>query len=168
MLSFAALLTLLTVFLKQPLRLPRIQLLGLPIVFIPLLQWGFGLVIDLSAALLSTAYLLGFWYAVLLGYNLSLTHTDQQQTLRQCCYVLYAVALTTSLIACVQWLNLEAHVPGVMTLYSHRPYANFAQPNNMSTFLIMGLLACLYLAETQAMKLRYLWPVAALIILLLP
>lgn len=164
MLSFAALLTLLTVFLKQPLRLPRIQLLGLPIVFIPLLQWGFGLVIDLSAALLSTAYLLGFWYAVLLGYNLSLTHTDQQQTLRQCCYVLYAVALTTSLIACVQWLNLEAHVPGVMTLYSHRPYANFAQPNNMSTFLIMGLLACLYLAETQAMKLRYLWPVAALII----
>ena len=33
-----------------------------------------------------------------------------------------------------------------------RPYANFAQPNNMATFLVMSLMSCLYLYETQKLK----------------
>ncbi|WP_228731743.1 pilin glycosylation ligase domain-containing protein, partial [Acinetobacter sp. Colony158] len=35
---------------------------------------------------------------------------------------------------------------------NNRPFANFAQPNNMSTFLVMGLMACLYLFEQQKLK----------------
>lgn len=164
MLSFAAFLSLLALFLNRPLQLPRVQLLALPIVCIPMIQWGFGLVVDFSSALLSSAYLLGFWFAVLLGYNLSRSPDDHERMFTLSSYLMFAVALVTSLIACIQWLNLESYVPGVMNLYSHRPYANFAQPNNMSTFLIMGLLACLYLAEKQPLKQRYIWPVAALII----
>lgn len=164
MLSFAAFLSLLALFLNRPLELPRVQLLALPVVFIPMIQWGFGLVVDFSSALLSSAYLLGFWLAMLLGYNLSRSSADRERMFTLSSYLLFAVALLTSLIACIQWLNLESHVPGVMNLYSHRPYANFAQPNNMSTFLILGLLGCLYLAEKQKLKQYYIWPVAALIV----
>jgi hypothetical protein len=56
-------------------------------------------------------------------------------------------------IAVLQWLNLDQHLYGVMELRAgNRPFANFAQPNNMSTFLVMGLMACLYLFEQQKLK----------------
>ena len=35
----------------------------------------------------------------------------------------------------------------MLHLIGNRPYGNFGQPNNMATFLIMGLLGCLFLYE---------------------
>ncbi|MBV6619826.1 O-antigen ligase family protein, partial [Acinetobacter baumannii] len=70
--TFAAGLSVLAVLFYQNIKIPRAQLLLLPFTLIPVVQWAFGLVFDFSTALLSSLYLLGFWFMVLAGYNLSL------------------------------------------------------------------------------------------------
>ena len=64
--TFAAALALLTLFLNRNIQIPKLQLYILPVVIVPLLQWSFGLVFDFSIALLSTVYLLGFWFMVVM------------------------------------------------------------------------------------------------------
>ena len=145
--TFAAALALLTLFLNRNIQIPKLQLYILPVVIVPLLQWSFGLVFDFSIALLSTVYLLGFWFMVVMGYNLSLQPSAREQLMQMACWLLLVIASVTSLMAMVQWLGLESSVYGIMQLKGNRPYANFGQPNNMATFLVMGLMGALYLYE---------------------
>lgn len=147
--TFAAALTLFTLFLNRNIQIPKLQLYILPVSFIPLLQWSGGLVSDFSVALLSTAYLFGFWAMVVMGYNLSLQPSAREQLMKQVCWLLLVIASVTSLMAMVQWLGLESSLYGIMQLKGNRPYANFGQPNNMATFLVMGLIGALYLYEKQ-------------------
>ncbi|MDG9858814.1 Wzy polymerase domain-containing protein [Acinetobacter ursingii] len=152
MLSFVAVLSLLVGLSDQNFRVSKIQWLALPITIIPLLQWMCGLVLDFSSALLFSFYLLGFWFVTLAAYNLGL-QTDRAKLFTRICYVLLITSVISSVIAILQWLNLDQYMYGVMELRAgNRPFANFAQPNNMSTFLVMGLMACLYLFEQQKLK----------------
>lgn len=155
-LSFGTGLALLGLFLNQQLKIPKIQLWVFPVVFIPLLQWAFGLVFDFSVALISTLYLLGFWLMIVLGFNLSLQIQSRERLMQNISYLLFGVALLSSLMAIIQWLNIE--VKGVMQLVGSRPYANFGQPNNMATFLTMGILGGLYLYEKYKISLYILIP----------
>ena len=152
MLSFAELLSLLAGLCDQNFKVPKIQCLALPLTLIPLLQWICGDMIDFSSALLSSFYLLGFWFVAVAGYNLAL-QTDRAKLFTRISFTIMVVAAISSVIAILQWLNLDQHVYGVMEMRNNnRPFANFAQPNNMSTFLVMGLMACLYLFEQQKLK----------------
>ncbi|MDM1018980.1 Wzy polymerase domain-containing protein [Acinetobacter sp. VNK23] len=145
--TFGAVLALFSLFLNQNVQIPKLQLYILPVTFIPLLQWSCGLVSDFSVALLSSVYLLGFWFMVVIGYNLSLQPNAREQLMQRACWLLIIIASVTSLMAIVQWLGLESRVYGIMQLKGNRPYANFGQPNNMATFLVMGLMGTLYLYE---------------------
>ena len=147
--TFGAGLALLAFFLNRNIQIPKLQLYILPVAFIPLLQWSGGLVSVFIVALLSTAYLLGFWAMVVMGYNLSLQPSAREQLMKQVCWLLLIIASVTSLMAMVQWLGFESSVYGIMQLKGNRPYANFGQPNNMATFLVMGLMGALYLYEKQ-------------------
>ncbi|MDU4392414.1 MAG: Wzy polymerase domain-containing protein [Acinetobacter ursingii] len=152
MLSFATVLSLMAGLSDQNFRVSKIQWLALPITIIPLLQWMCGLVLDFSSALLFSFYLLAFWLVTVAGYNLAL-QTDRAKLFTHICYVLLITSVISSVIAILQWLNLDQYMYGVMELRAgNRPFANFAQPNNMSTFLVMGLMACLYLFEQQKLK----------------
>ena len=156
--TFAAALTLFTLFLNRNIQIPKLQLYILPVSFIPLLQWSGGLVSDFSVALLSTAYLFGFWVMVAMGYNLSLQSSAREQLMKQVCWLLLIIASVTSLIAMVQWLGFESSVYGIMQLKGNRPYANFGQPNNLATFLIIGLMGALFLYEKHKASLWLLIP----------
>lgn len=156
--TFAAALTLFTLFLNRNIQIPKLQLYILPVAFIPLLQWSGGLVSDFSVALLSTAYLFGFWVMVVMGYNLSLQSSAREQLMKQVCWLLLIIASVTSLIAMVQWLGFESSVYGIMQLKGNRPYANFGQPNNLATFLIVGLMGALFLYEKHKASLWLLIP----------
>lgn len=147
--TFGAVLALFSLFFNQNIQIPKIQLYILSVVIVPLLQWSSGLVSDFSVALLSTVYLLGFWFMVVIGYNLSLQPSARGQLMQRACWLLLIIASVTSLMAMVQWLGLESSVYGIMQLKGNRPYANFGQPNNMATFLVMGLMGALYLYEKQ-------------------
>ncbi|MCU4433127.1 O-antigen ligase C-terminal domain-containing protein [Acinetobacter pittii] len=162
--TFGAGLCVLVALIQQNIKIPRAQLLLLPFTLIPIVQWGFGLVFDLSTALLSTFYLLGFWFMVLAGYNLSLDQKKRDQIFSGFSLLVIITSLLTSLIAIFQWLNIESHLIYTLHLIGNRPYGNFGQPNNMATFLTIGLLGCLYLYEKNKVKLWLLLP-SALIIL---
>ncbi|WP_368571991.1 O-antigen ligase family protein [Acinetobacter junii] len=156
--TFGAGLALLAFFLNRNIQIPKLQLYILPVAFIPLLQWSSGLVSDFSVALLSTAYLFGFWVMVAMGYNLSLQPNAREQLMKQVCWLLLIIASVTSLIAMVQWLGFESSVYGIMQLKGNRPYANFGQPNNLATFLIIGLMGALFLYEKHKASLWLLIP----------
>jgi len=162
--TFGAGLCVLAALLQQNIKIPRAQLLLLPFTLIPIVQWSFGLVFDLSTALLSSFYLLGFWFMVLAGYNLSLDQQKRDQIFSGFSLLVIIISLFTSFIAICQWLNIESHIPYVLKLLGNRPYGNFGQPNNMATFLIIGLLGCLYLYEKNKVTIWLLLPSALLIL----
>ncbi|WP_224972997.1 PglL family O-oligosaccharyltransferase [Acinetobacter oleivorans] len=162
--TFGAGLCVLATLIQQNIKIPRAQLLLLPFTLIPIVQWGFGLVFDLSTALLSSFYLLGFWFMVLAGYNLSLDQQKRDQIFSGFSLLVIIVSVATSFIAICQWLNIESHFIHMLHLIGNRPYGNFGQPNNMATFLIIGLLGCLYLYEKNKVTLWLLLPSAMIIL----
>jgi len=162
--TFGAGLCVLAALIQQNIKIPRAQLLWLPFTLIPIVQWVFGFVFDLSTALLSSFYLFGFWFMVLAGYNLSLDQQKRNQIFSGFSLLVIIVSVVTSFIAICQWLNIESHFVHMLHLIGNRPYGNFGQPNNMATFLIVGLLGCLYLYEKNKTTVWLLLP-SALIIL---
>ena len=149
-LAFLSGITLLCMFLKKDIKIPKPQLLALPILCIPMLQYGFGHILYFSNAVLCTAYLLMFWLMVVVGYNLSLEKAHREKTFTAISIVILIVALLSSVIAIFQWLGINSYfAPFMNFLKGNRPYANFAQPNNLATFLTMGVFACLYFYEKR-------------------
>ncbi|WP_280179650.1 PglL family O-oligosaccharyltransferase, partial [Acinetobacter nosocomialis] len=139
-------------------------LLLLPFILIPVVQWAFGLVFDFSTALLSSLYLLGFWFMVVAGYNQSLDQQQREQIFTGFSLLAVIVSVATSFIAVCQWLNIDTHFAHMLHLIGNRPYGNFGQPNNMATFLIMGLLGCLYLYEKNKASVWLILPSALTIL----
>ena len=165
--AFLALITVSAIYLKQKLIIPKISLPLLGLSLVPLIQYGFGQVFFFDKALLCSIFVFGFWLSITLGFNLASESKQARETLfTNLCYLLTAVGAATAFIAVCQWVNLDAHLPGMHNIKSFggRPYANFAQPNNMATFLLMALLACWYLYEKQKLDSKVLSFIAALIV----
>ncbi|ENV65688.1 O-antigen polymerase family [Acinetobacter junii] len=156
--SFGAAFAVMTLFLIKEIKIPRPQILMLIIVLLPLLQFCSGLIVDLSVAFLSFAYLFTFWLMMLCGYNLSLQAENREKLMIGFSLVVLIAGLLSSFMAVVQWLNLESYIYGIMGLRGNRPYANFGQPNNLSTFLVMALMGGLYLYEKRKVSLWLLIP----------
>ncbi len=162
--TFAAGLSVLAALFHQNIKIPRAQLLLLPFILIPVVQWASGLVFDFSTALLSSLYLLGFGFTVVAGYNLSLEPHQRDEIFTGFSLLTVIVSVATSVIAICQWLNIDRHFVHMLHLVGNRPYGNFGQPNNMATFLIMGLLGCLYLYEKNKASVWLLFPSALTIL----
>ncbi|MCK7607980.1 Wzy polymerase domain-containing protein [Acinetobacter portensis] len=150
--AFFALITLAALLVKEKVHIPKLTLGLVALAIVPLGQFLFGKVFFFSNALMSSIYILGLWFAIIFGYNLSMGKFNREQTFTTLSYVFLLSGVLTAFIAICQWLNLDEILPGITRLVNARPYANFAQPNNMATFLLMALLACLYLFEKQKIK----------------
>ncbi|KXZ68469.1 PglL family O-oligosaccharyltransferase [Acinetobacter venetianus] len=162
--SFGASLILIAIFLNKNIKIARPQILMLVLTFIPLVQCGFGLITDFSVAFLSFSYLFMFWLMIVIGYNLSLQSEQRERIMLGASYLLFSISLISSIMAILQWLNLENHFDVVMGLRGSRPYANFGQPNNLATFLIIGLMGALYLYEKRKLTLWLLIPISSIIL----
>ncbi|ENU93124.1 hypothetical protein F971_01164 [Acinetobacter vivianii] len=162
--AFGAALALLTIFLNKNIQVARPQLLIAPIILIPLVQWGFGLVSDFSVALLSSLYVFAFWFMIVLGFNLSLKPENREWIMREFSKLLFGVSIICSVMAIIQWCGLGGVINGVMQLKGDRPYANFGQPNHLATFLIMGLMGALYLYEKRIVSTWWLLPPSLVIL----
>lgn len=164
-LTFSAALSLCMCFIRQAPKIAKPQWIAAGIIVVPLLQWAAGLIIYFSTALLASAYLLMFWLMVVVGYNLAPNQQARERVFT--CFSLLVLVISTlsAVIAVLQWLNLTGYLPGLVTvLKGNRPYANFAQPNNLATFLTLGVFACLYLFEQRVLAKRILVPTALLLI----
>lgn len=164
--AFFALFAIVAICLKEKLKIPKISLPLLLLACIPLGQFLMGQVFFFSTAMMGFIFVFGFWLASVLGYNLSIGDYNREETFTNLSYVFLASGTITGLIALCQWVNLDSVLPGMVNISgTQRPYANFAQPNNMATFLIMALMSCLYLYEKKKIQTKWLFSCAAIIVM---
>ena len=164
--TFFALFSLTAIFLKEKIKLPVISLPLLLLAWVPFIQLLTGQVFFFSTAMMGAIYIFSFWLASVLGYNLSIGQFNRQETFTNLSYVFLASGIITGFIALCQWLNLDSVLPGMVNISgTQRPYANFAQPNNMATFLLMSLMSCLYLYEKKKIQVKWLVTCALLIVI---
>jgi len=151
--AFLSLFSLAAIYLKDKIKLPILSLPLVSLAIIPLIQYLAGELFFFDKALTSTLFVFGFWLSIVIGYNLSVEKLDRENIFTGFSIVLLLCGTLTGIIAICQWLTLDAYIPGMVNMQNAvRPYANFAQPNNMATFLVMSLLGCLYLYEKQKLK----------------
>ena len=157
--AFLSIFALAAIYLKDKIKLPVLSLPLLVLATIPLIQYFSGELFFFDKALTSTLFVFGFWLSIVIGYNLSVEKIDREEVFTGLSYVFLMTGTATGIIAICQWLTLDAYIPGMVNMQNAvRPYANFAQPNNMATFLLMSLMACLYVYEKK--KIQTKWVVA--------
>ncbi len=110
---------------------------------VPWLQYSAGLIPFAGQAWISSAYLFGLLLALLTGQLWEQSCPDQ---LADGLFVAIGIASVLSVHLQLQtWLGVIG--TGILDIWSmglvgERPYANIGQPNQLSTLLIWGLLAC--------------------------
>ena len=163
--AFFSLFGLAAICLKDKLKIPAITLPLLLLACVPLIHLLAGQVFFFSTAMMGFIFVFSFWLASVLGYHLSTGNYNREETFTNLSYVFLASGTITGLIAVCQWMNLDSILPGVVNISgTQRPYANFAQPNNMATFLVMTLMSCLYLYEKKKIQTKWLFSCAAIIV----
>ncbi len=116
---------------------------------IPIIQFLFGKIYFYGDAILACIYMLSFGFAVLIGLNLR-QYLQIEKIFNFICAIVLFSALVSTYIILKQWLLLTSG--GIWTVdvpLGGRPFANFAQPNNCASFLLIGTLATLYIYEKK-------------------
>ncbi|MBN6527502.1 O-antigen ligase C-terminal domain-containing protein [Acinetobacter pittii] len=155
--AFISLIFIFPLFFRKKLYIQKITLPILIASFIPLLHYLFGKVFYFSNAFLSFIYMFCFWITIIIGYNLCLPKSKYNNFYENkyynptffLTYFLIFLGFLSSLIAILQWLSLDESIFWIAELYGNRPYANLAQTNQLSTFLILSLISCWYLFEKK-------------------
>ena len=164
--AFFALFAITAICLKEKLKIPALSLPLLLLACVPLIHFLTGQVFFFSTAMMGCIFVFSFWLASILGYNLSTGNYNREETFTNLSYVFLASGTVTGMIALCQWTNLDSILPGMVNISGNqRPYANFAQPNNMATFLVMALMSCLYLYEKKKIQTKWLFACAAVIVM---
>lgn len=164
--AFFALFAIAAICLKEKLRIPIVSLPLLLLAGVPLVHLLAGQVFFFSTAMMGSIYVLSFWLASMLGYNFSTGQFNREETFSNLSYAFLVSGTITGLIALCQWSNLDSVLPGMVNISgTTRPFANFAQPNNMATFLLMSLMSCLYLYEKKKIQTKWLFACAVVIVI---
>ncbi|MCO8043884.1 Wzy polymerase domain-containing protein [Acinetobacter bohemicus] len=164
--TFLALFAIAAVCLKEKLKIPVVSLPLLLLAGVSFIQLLTGQVFFFSIAMMGFIFVFSFWLTSVLGYHLSTGNYSREDTFTNLSYVFLASGTVTGIIAICQWTNLDATLPGMVNISgTQRPYANFAQPNNMATFLVMALMSCLYLYEKKKIQTKWLFACAVIIVM---
>lgn len=164
--AFFTLFAVAAICLKEKLKIPTVSLPLLVLACVPLIHFIMGQVFFFSTAMMGFIFVFSFWFSSVLGYNFSIGNYKREETFAHLSYVFLASGTVTGMIALCQWINLDATLPGMVNISGNqRPYANFAQPNNMATFLVMALMSCLYLYEKKKIQTKWLFACAAVIVM---
>lgn len=131
-------------------KLPKILIPVFVCACIPLIQFALGQVYLRTIAIVSFFYLIVFSFAIIGAYSSESIHKSK---LMICLCITFVVSgCISTAMACSQWLNFYIQYLPTLELSGSRPFANFGQPNHLSTFLFMGLISVWYLYETNRLK----------------
>ena len=108
---------------------------------VPLIQGAVGMVWFKSDAALSALYLFAFATTVAIGQALASDATTRSRLVDGLLGAMLVAALLSSVIALVQWQQLQWSIFIVDLQPGGRPYANLAQPNHLATLLSVGTVA---------------------------
>ncbi len=115
------------------------------LVILPWLQWAAGLLPYVGQAWISSSYLLGFSLALLVGAFWE--RASPGQLAHGLFFAIGLAAVASVGLQLFSWLRLaDGGALGLMALgqAGGRPAANLGQPNQLATFLVWGLMACLW------------------------
>ncbi len=118
---------------------------------IPLLQYAAGMIPLFGVAWINTVYVLGFLLALIVG-----AAWERQTPGQGSDYLLLAIGLASIASVGMQFnqiLNLDSLGPWTMASTGGRHFANMAQPNQLASLLLLGVLACGW-----GFQRRVLWP----------
>ncbi len=109
-----------------------------------------GLSFFAGDAVLSSLYLVGLTLAIIVGYSFLKSVDSSGGGLQSLMLALSAGALVSAAIGWAQWLSLES-VFGALIVPSEtgRAVGNLAQPNQLATLLLTGLVAYAYLYKQR-------------------
>lgn len=128
----------------------QINIFILFLILIPIIQFFTGKIFFWGDTLIVIIYLLGFFCALTIGFNISKDVSLKKNIYIVLCSTILFASIVSVFLAIKQWL-LQSN--GQLWLVEFplgaRPFANFAQPNTCATFLSFGLIASLYLYEKK-------------------
>ncbi len=140
---------------NRKIALSALDLLIAAAALLPVLHYAAGLVPFAGEVWMSSTYLLGFLLAVLCG---RMWNAWRPQAMADLLFPAFLLASIASVgLQVYQWMGLAAS-NGVFDIWvasftGHRPYGNLAQPNQLATLHLWGLLACgwcLYSRQVRA------------------
>jgi O-antigen ligase len=109
------------------------------VVFIPMAQYAGGLLVFSGHAWVTSAYLLGFLLALLLGSNWEKNQAGQ--AINSLFIAIGLACLVSVGMQLHQWMALDGFDLWIVSMAGNRPFANLAQPNQLATFLFWGLIS---------------------------
>lgn len=154
-LVFVAVFFLLISISFNKIKVPKILLPLFVCACIPLIQFVFGQVYLWTISIVSFFYLITFSFSIIGAYSDESLHKSKLMT--YLCITLVVSGCISVVMACSQWLNFYIQYLPTLELSGNRPFANFSQPNHLSTFLFMGLVSVWYLYETNRFKSYFLY-----------
>lgn len=147
---------------NSPVRVPWLAAASMSMALVPLLQWQSGLIHFAGDASLASLYLLGFGLAVTIP---ALQGGRLDWLLGGLAWAALVAAVVSVGLGLCQWLDLDGLGVFLMDLpYGGRPYANLAQPNQLATLFMLGLVAACGLFQNRRLTGVVLGVVAATLI----
>lgn len=132
---------------KSSIRLPIVSLFLFTLSFIPIVQYFFGIIYFKGDALIVFLYVFIASLSSILGFN----YSEKIENI----YKYFALAvifagIISIWIALSQWLSVDSYgIYMVQIPFQGRVYANFAQPNQFATFLMLNLCSVFYLFKNK-------------------
>lgn len=149
----AALLVVFCVSQQIKIKTPKIIIVVLFVSLIPFIQYFFRINYYLGDVLLVGLYLWVFILVFIVAYNIA---GLEEKLKTQWLYYIFLAFLFSSIISVWvqlrQWFLLDGNIWVVDLPPNGRPFANVAQPNLLSTLLIVGLFSILYLYENKKIQ----------------
>lgn len=133
-------------FFKEKIILPKILIPLFLLSFLPLFQYFFGQVYFFSHAIINSTYLITLFLIIVVVFNIvNKSECEKNYFFIKINWIFVVIGLVNTFLAIYQWLNLDFNTSLVTPLGGSRPFANFAQPNNMATFQLISFLSLIYL-----------------------
>lgn len=130
---------------NKKIQIPWLSILAAAIALIPFIQWQAGIIPFAGDAIMSSLYISGLAGAIIVGYNLK---HSQYEIFNILAYLFIIGGLFSTYFAMHQWLELSGLSIYISDIQNNSlPYANFAQPNNLATFILCSLISLVYLWE---------------------
>lgn len=141
-------------FYKEKIVLPKILIPIFLLSLLPLIQYSLGKVYFFSNAIINSTYLITLFFVIIITYNIIYKNEYKKTSFFvNLNWIFILIGFINTYFSICQWLNIEFNMVSITPLVGSRPFANFAQPNNMATFQIISFLSLIYLYLKQKVNL---------------